>query len=43
VTTLLVPKSRGDEVPEEAISIELADDVHIDTSHNFARFWPGRQ
>lgn len=36
MTTLLVPKSRGNQALTEAISIELADEVKIDTSRNIA-------
>jgi len=35
-TTLLISKARGNSVPQEAISIELADEVRIDTSRNIA-------
>lgn len=35
-TTLLVSKARGNSVPQEAISIELAEEVRIDTSRNIA-------
>ena len=35
-TTLLISKSRGNSVPQEAISIELAEQVRIDTSRNIA-------
>lgn len=35
-TSLLISKARGDSVPQEAISIELADKVEIDTSRNIA-------
>lgn len=35
-TSLLISKSRGNAVPTEAISIELADKVQIDTSRNIA-------
>lgn len=35
-TTLLISKARGSNVPNEAISIELAEQVRIDTSRNIA-------
>lgn len=35
-TSLLISKARGERVPQEAISIELADKVEIDTSRNIA-------
>jgi KaiC/GvpD/RAD55 family RecA-like ATPase len=35
-TSLLISKARGNSVPQEAISIELADQVRIDTSRNIA-------
>jgi len=35
-TSLLISKARGHSVPQEAISIELADKVRIDTSRNIA-------
>ena len=35
-TSLLISKARGNSVPQEAISIELADKVRIDTSRNIA-------
>ena len=35
-TTLLIAKARGNDVPQEAIDIELAEEVRIDTSRNIA-------